>query len=60
MSDSRAESWCAEQLADPEFRAEYLREVTRMHREAIATGDPLLARWCMRQRAELDSSGSTR
>jgi len=57
---AKAESWCEGHLADPEFRAEYLREVTRMHRQAVAEGDAELARWCMRQRARLDSSGSTR
>jgi len=69
VSDSRAESWYEAQLTDPEFLAAYLREVTQMHREAIATSNPFLARWCMRERARLDrwcmrepldSSGSTR
>jgi hypothetical protein len=49
-----------EQLEDPEFRASYLREVVRMHREAIVKKNPELARWCMRERALLDSSDSAR
>jgi hypothetical protein len=47
-------------MADPEFRAEFARELARMHREAIERKDPVLARWCMRERARVDSTDSTR
>jgi hypothetical protein len=56
---TQAESWLEAQMTDPEFRAEYVRELVRMHRESIERKDPVLARWCMRERARVDSSGST-
>ena len=59
MSTPNSQTWLEAKMADPEFRAEYARELARMHREAIATRDPILARWCMRERARIDSSDST-
>ena len=46
-------------MANPEFRAEYVRTLARMHQEALDNGNPTLARWCMRKRAQVDSSDST-
>lgn len=53
------QDWVEKQLADPQFRRAYLQEVIQMQHEAIETGDPVLARWCMRLRARLDSIDST-
>ncbi len=46
-------------MANPEFRAGYVRELARMHQEGLDQKNPTLARWCMRERAMIDSSGST-
>lgn len=59
MSTTHREPWVEEQLTDPVFRREYLRELIRMQREAVESHDAELARWCMRQRARLDSTDST-
>lgn len=60
LSTPNYQNWVDEQMAKPEFRMEYVRELVRMHRESIEQHDPALARWCMRERARVDSSGSTR
>jgi hypothetical protein len=56
---TQAETWLEAQMANPEFRAEYVRELARMHREALDQKNPTLARWCMRERARVDSTDST-
>jgi hypothetical protein len=49
---TQAETWLEAQMAIPEFRAEYVR--------ALDQKNPTLARWCMRERARVDSTDSTR
>jgi len=59
VSTTRREPWVEEQLTDPVFRREYLRELIRMQHEAVEFHNVELARWCLRQRARLDSTDST-